>query len=398
MALTTGKKSGDGKMAKKSKLVRIEHSMRYCIVFLISAFFISMFPMTKLARAQTCGYDYVLREGDSLADIAANVYGSSSQWTLIFYANQDRLGSNTSLLQPGVSIRVPCLGEQSPANAALPVPPAASSPSPLTEEMELSPSFKQFELLTADGFAPFSDRALSHGGMVTQIVTSAMDLIKERSNGNFNYNVSWVNDWTAHLNPLLVTKAFDAGFPWTKPDCSHVSELSQDARYRCQRFFFSDPVFEVLTILFVRSNSPITFAKDDDILGKSVCQAANQTTYEFDKGGRNWAKNKKIVVLRPATLEECFKLLASGSADAVAAPDLAGTATVSALRLGDKVKSLPRPVAVVTLHVIVPKTHPQASLILYYLNTTIAKLHENGDYDRITDSHLSQFWAAAEKK
>ena len=109
-------------------------------------------------------------------------------------------------------------------------------------------------------------------------------------------------------------------------------------------------------------------------------------------------KNKKIVVLRPATLDECFKLLANGSADAVAAPDLAGMAAVSALSLGDKVKSLPRPVAVVTLHVIVPKTHPQASLILYYLNTSLAKLHENGDYDRITDSHLSQFWAAAEKK
>ena len=75
--------------------------------------------------------------------------------------------------------------------------------------------------------------------MTTHIISAAMDLIKEQSAGAFSYNISWVNDWAAHLNPLLVTRAFDVGFPWLKPDCSNVSELAPDVKYRCQKFFFS---------------------------------------------------------------------------------------------------------------------------------------------------------------
>ena len=44
--------------------------------------------------AQTCGTDYTIREGETLAQIAARVYGNPAQWTIIFYANQDRLGTN----------------------------------------------------------------------------------------------------------------------------------------------------------------------------------------------------------------------------------------------------------------------------------------------------------------
>src|SRR5262249_49652694 len=45
------------------------------------------------SRAQTCGTDYTIREGETLAQIAARVYGNPAQWTIIFYANQDRLGT-----------------------------------------------------------------------------------------------------------------------------------------------------------------------------------------------------------------------------------------------------------------------------------------------------------------
>jgi polar amino acid transport system substrate-binding protein len=354
------------------------------------------------AEAQTCGTDYTVKEGESLADVAARVYGNSSQWTLIFYANQDRMGANASLLVPGLSIRIPCLGGQQSVTPA----PAAVSPSPQTPavgaagsgEMELSSVVKRIEFLTADGSTPFTDRSLPSGGMITQIVTTAMDLIKEQSQGTFAYNVSWVNDWAAHLNPLLITRAFDAGFPWLKPDCSKPAELSQDAKYRCQKFFFSDPLYEVFTVLFVKSNSPITFAKDDEIIGKTLCQPIGSSTYDLDKGGRNWAKDNKVLLLRPQTIEECFRLLDNSSVNAVVASDLTGKAVTASLGLGDKVKALPRPVGIGTLHLIVPKTHPHASTVLYYINTSIAKLRESGEYDKIVDSHLSRFWVSNDRR
>jgi len=372
-----------------------------CLRWLIIAMALPL-GFSGQAAAQSCGTDYTVKEGESLADIAGRVYGSSSQWTLIFYANQDRLGANASMLVPGLSIRIPCLGGQQSATPA----PAAAPPSSQSQaasaagqdQMELSSVVKRIEFLTADGSPPFTDRSLPNGGMITQIVTTAMDLVKEQSQGSFAYNVSWVNDWAAHLNPLLITRAFDAGFPWLKPDCSHPADLSQDAKYRCQKFFFSDPLYEVFTVLFVKADSPITFAKDDEIIGKTLCQPVGASTYDLDKGGRNWVKENKVTLLRPQSVEECFRLLDSGSVNAVVTADLTGKAVTAALGLGDKVKALKRPVGIGTLHVIVPKTHPHASTVLYYVNTSISKLRESGEYDKIVDSHLSRFWVTNDRK
>ena len=350
-------------------------------------------------RAQTCGADYAVKEGESLADIATRVYGTASQWTLIFYANQDRMGANASLLVPGLSVRIPCLpGQQPVAAPVVQTPPPAVADVTPSDAIELSAVVRRIEFLTADGLTPFTDRSLPNGGIITHIISAAMDLIKDQSGGTFSYNVSWVNDWAAHLNPLLITRAFDAGFPWIKPDCNHPADLSQDAKYRCQKFFFSDPLFEVFTVLFVKSNSPITFAKDDEVIGKTLCQPAGFSTYELDKGGRNWVKENKVVLMRPQTIEECFRLLDGGSVNAVVTSDLTGKAVASALGIGDRVKPLSRPLAIGTYHMIVPKTHPHASTLLYYINTAVAKLRESGEYDRIVDSHLSNFWTAQERK
>ncbi len=375
-------------------------------LFAIAVISIALGGQGRMANAQTCGADYTVKQGESLADIATRVYGSSSQWTLIFYANQDRMGANASLLVPGLNIRVPCVAGQSPATPASPATPTAAAPAQTPApapaatggDIELSSVVKRIEFLTADGYSPFTDRSLPNGGMMTHIVGASMDLIKEQSAGSFTYSVSWVNDWAAHLNPLLITRAFDAGFPWVKPDCSRLAELSPDAKYRCQRFFFSDPLYEVFTVLFVKSNSPLTFAKDEEIIGKTLCQSAGSSTYELDKGGRNWVKDNKITLLRPQTVEECFRLLDTGSVSAVVTADLTGKSVTTALGLSDRVKALPRPVAIGTIHVIVPKTHPHASTVLYYINSAITKLRESGEYDTLVDSHLSRFWNAQDRK
>src|SRR5260370_39990138 len=70
--------------------------------------------LSHMAAAQTCGTEYKIKEGETLAQIAARVYGNPTQWTVIFYANQDRLGTNASLLVPGLAIALPCIGGAPP--------------------------------------------------------------------------------------------------------------------------------------------------------------------------------------------------------------------------------------------------------------------------------------------
>src|SRR5215470_12726360 len=107
-------------------MARLGDCMRWLIVAVALA--LGFTGQAGRASAQSCGTDYAVKEGESLADIASRVYGNSSQWTLIFYANQDRMGANASLLVPGLSIRIPCLGGQQPVTPA----PAAVSPSSQT--------------------------------------------------------------------------------------------------------------------------------------------------------------------------------------------------------------------------------------------------------------------------
>jgi polar amino acid transport system substrate-binding protein len=346
------------------------------------------------AVAQTCGSDYTIREGETLAQIAARVYGNPSQWTIIYYANQDRLGANVSLLVPGLALRLPCIGgaQQPPLPSFATTP--AQTPAATETAFFISSMLRRVEFLTADGFAPYTGRMLEGGGMLTHVVSSSMGLIKEEAKGRFDYGISWVNDWAAHLNPLLLTRAFDVGFPWARPDCDGGGNLDQSSQFRCQRFFFSEPVYEVITNLFVRNDSRIKSLRNEEIAGAALCRPAGQPVSELDQMGRNWVRDGKITLMRPPTVDECFRLLDDGTVDGVVEAELVGRASAASLKLTDKVRIIEQPVALTTYHVLVSKSHPHARTILYYMNTSLQKLRESGEYDRIVERHLSRFWEA----
>jgi polar amino acid transport system substrate-binding protein len=349
---------------------------------------------TTRSSAQTCGADYTLKPGDTLASIARTVYGNASQWNIIYYANQDRLGDNATLAVPGLSLKIPCLaGAERPAAAApVETSPAGASPTAETAPFQLSSMLKRIEFLTAEGYPPFTGRDLPQGGMLIDILQEAMNLIKEQSKGSFDYQVSWVNDWSAHLNPLLITRAFDAGIPWSKPDCAHPEALDKAGQYMCQKFFFSDPLYESVTVLFVRNDGSFNFERDEQITGKTLCRTKGWSTYDLDKGGRNWVKDGKVTLLQPQRAEDCFRLLDEGTVDAVVIAELTGLAVAQAMGISDRIHAASRPVSIETMHVIIAKTHSSARTVLYYINNSLARLKERGAYDAITARHLEQFW------
>jgi len=346
--------------------------------------------IASLAVAQTCGQDYTIQDGDSLAKIAAKVYGKSSQWTIIFYANQDRVGTGQSLIVPGLAIRIPCVDGSQPAlpEAATTEAqaPAAPSAPPVSTEI------KRIQFLTATDYAPFTDSALPNGGMLTDVVNAAMTEFKKKTHADLDTSVTWVNDWAAHLNPLLITRAFDMGFPWAKPHCEIFDELDTNGKYRCQKFFFSDPLFEEQTLVFLKKDSTLKMASDDELVGKKLCRPTGYLTFDLDENGRNWVKDKKVTLIRPATVEECFHLLIDGSVDALPINEMTGRSAMLRLDFADKVRIADRPLGFITLHVIIAKTHPSARIMLTYFNTALAELKASGAYDQIVEKHLQQFW------
>lgn len=358
-------------------------------VWILVALCTFMFSATN-GQAQTCGNDYQIKEGDSLSQIARRAYGNGSQWTMIYYANQDRLGTNATFITPGIKIRIPCIGGEE--RKSLPRDAVTQATSKTKNSFVLSRLVQRIEFLTADGYEPFTGRALPNGGLVTDLLGRSMALIKKQSGGRFDYKVSWVNDWAAHLDPLLVNRAFDAGFPWSNPKCDQFETLDKETQFRCRNFFYSDPVFELFTVLVTKKDSDLVFDNDDDILGKTLCQPYGYSTTALDKDGRNWLKDGKIVLMRPQTPEDCFHLLEQGVIDAVVTSDLTGRAILSGLGMTDRVKIIDRPVSIGTLSVIIPKTHPQARTLLYYVNSGLKKLRDDGEFDKIVSTHLTRFW------
>ena len=64
------------------------------------------------------------------------------------------------------------------------------------------------KLLTAGDYAPFTHKDSPNGGLITEIVDAAMT----SASGKGGYDIHRVNDWAAHLDPLLSQSMLDMGF------------------------------------------------------------------------------------------------------------------------------------------------------------------------------------------
>ncbi len=59
-----------------------------------------------------CGAPYIVKLGDNLTKLAREAYGSGRAWYVIYNANQQVIGNNASLIQPGQAFKIPCLNLQ----------------------------------------------------------------------------------------------------------------------------------------------------------------------------------------------------------------------------------------------------------------------------------------------
>lgn len=240
-------------------------------------------------------------------------------------------------------------------------------------------------LLTAGDFAPFTHEEMENGGMFTNLATATL------SEANVTHELIWVNEWSEHLDPLLTDKTYDMGFPWYRPDCESTPD-----NWRCKNFFFSDPVFEVLILLYSRSNDPVRFNRDSDIEGLTLCRPSGYFTFDLDQNGRNWLRDGKITLVRPQAVRVCFEKLLAGEVDAVAINEFTARQAIAEMNVGQRVVAADRALSLPTVHVLMHKTHPRARVVMYQFNTALEAIRDSGLYDEIVSRHLVRYWAEVE--
>lgn len=342
-----------------------------------------------LATAETCGGTYEVRPGDSLSGIADRFYRDSGKWTAIQSANADLIGQDLNNIKVGMRLRLRCidglprgLPEGQPMAAAQ---PSARAAAPAHVAPVNAATRRKINVLTGSDFAPFTDKSLPEGGMLAAVVQAAMEAAAPEQ----GFAIHWVDDWAAHQDPLLSNGLLDIGFPWSMPACDAEPET-----YRCANLDFSDSMFEVLLLLFVDADRPLSFHKDADLAGARLCRPSGYSVYIFDQNGRNWLKNGMITLQRAGSPSECFRLLMEGEVDGVVLNEFLGRRKIKELDLGGRVRVADgQPISVDGNHMVAHKSHPQGRAFLKVFEDGLAKIKANGTYQRIVDAHMTRVWA-----
>jgi len=333
--------------------------------------------------AQTCGGNYTVKSGDSLSFIADRLYKDASKWTLVFSTNTATI-SDANSVRIGQKLRIPCINGL-PTGLEGGTVQTASVDNTASTPVDTVVDPRKISFVTSGMFPPFTGPDLPNRGLAVDIVQRAM----EAANPEQGFGIYMVNDWDAHFDPLLSNALVDMSFPWFKPNCE-----AQPEHYRCVNLNFSNPFFEVLTLMFVNKANPISMEKPSDVHGKTICRPAGHATFFFDANGRNWVKDNHIKLERPNGYEQCLDMLVNGDVDGVAINEFAGRTMIVDLGLRDKVgTAVGEPLSIDAHHVVVDKSHPNGEALIEEFNKGLKELVDSGEFNQIIDKQMSAIWA-----
>ncbi|PYG28268.1 transporter substrate-binding domain-containing protein [Pelagimonas varians] len=346
---------------------------------------------------ETCGGVYKVRSGDSLSLIADYLYKDVSQWTVIYRNNISKISSPDSI-RVGHEYRIPCIdGMPLGLEGGTPLDSvklaAVTGTTPVTtdkpEDRQRAAQRRsqdiELKLLAGDDFRPFTNRLQLNSGLITDLVNRVVVASDDLGKHKFY----WVNDRSVHLDPMLSEGMVDLAFPWRKPDC----DVAGNTRL-CTDFVYSEPMFEMLVVLFTKKGSGVTYRSEADLDGMRVCAPLGHQAAGRNGQGADFLTRVGARLQMPQTAEDCFSRLIAGTTDAVAMNEFTGRIVSKDMGVSSQVElQLSRPLAIEGLHAVAHKSNPQANQIISSFNRSLGEMRESGQYLSVIDKHMSSIWA-----
>lgn len=340
---------------------------------------LSLTSFASVAQAQECGVPYTVKSGDSLSQIASDVYGSAGDFQIIYSANSATIGPNPGIIAVGMKLDIPCANEVMAASTAN---EDAIRQSETTESLP-APTVDMIRIAAGGNWAPFLSEEQAQGGMLTEIVNVAL----ANAEGNPEYRIDFINDWGAHLTPLVSDHRYDFSLAWFQPNCAIVDRLSDDSKFRCNNLMWSEALFEQILGYYTRvgEEAPKTYS---DILGKTVCRPAGYSTFMLEEHD---LVEPNVTMVRADSPQECFIGLADGRYDVVALAVDTSDGVINSEGLADQVVYNEPLSQVLTVHAVISNTNPNAKLYLDTLDKSLLKMKADGQWFNIVRRHLSEF-------
>jgi Bacterial extracellular solute-binding proteins, family 3 len=353
------------------------------------------------ALAQEACSTYIVAPGDNLRYIARNAYGDADLYRVIYDANVAAIGETVDLIEIGVELAIPCdpraaATETAPAATETAVEDASVAAATATQDATVTsvsapaepapaePVVKPISFVTGNGYAPFADETLPGGGMFTQLVEMAVF----RADPAIAYNLTYINDWQAHIDALLPSGAYDLSFPWIRPNCESAGTLSPGDQSRCDDFVFSGPLYEIVDGFFAMRESGLAAAsKYSDFEGKRICRPEGHTTGVLEAAGLSVPI---ITLVRPTEVTDCFRALVAGEIDLVSIDAEVGDSAIAKLGIAGEVEQNPQLVSLLSLHVIAHKSNARAIDMIGKLDAGVIEMYQSGEWYDIVSSALTQ--------
>jgi polar amino acid transport system substrate-binding protein len=337
-----------------------------------------------------CGSEYTVEPGDTLYDIAKWAYGDPLMYREIYDANGDLLRDERTI-DIGDKILIPCLDDadarsrpdaEAPELAAEVEKLLAAPVGSIADNKAISqPTGERIRFLTGSDFTPFTDKNLIVGGIITDLVTRTMSAAAPEQ----DFRISFINDWSAHLDVLLRDGTYDVSFPWYKPDCSAVDQLSEALLARCDDFEFSAPFYEITVGFYTRAGDPLAgVVSHDGLSSKRMCRPKGHFMFDLDQHN---LKTPNVSVETPSTVTECFTRLMQGQVDVVSLIKSGADGELRRLGISDRVAEIKGLASRQTLHALVLKTNPNGRAYLNMLDQGLASLMASGEWFTVVAFH-----------
>jgi len=363
----------DGRCRIKGKEMYKSSTGLAAIVAAASGF---MMIGAEQAQAQEQCTTYTVARGDTLSGIAsaADVSGG---FQFLFNANTDVL-NNPNRLEVGQVLKIPCADGSLPSGAAR-VVAASTAPAPATSEPT-----RPLRIATASGYAPFTDEGLPGGGMITRMVDRSMNL----GNPDQEFSMIFINDWGSHLETLLPSGAIDMVFPWFKPNCDRVENLSPSSAFRCTDFNHSEPFYEVFVDFYTLNGSEYASADSyNDLQGARLCRP--EAWFTFDLEAENLTP-PNVEYRTTVAQNGCWQLLVDGEVDVVTYDALPAEEDAREAGLTDQITTLEALKSTVTTHIFVSKDNKFANDALPIINAGLEELRLSGEWFTIVRESIQE--------
>lgn len=231
----------------------------------------------------------------------------------------------------------------------------------------VSAAAEPLRLVSGPDYVPYADPQLPSGGLTTALVLAAL------AAEDIPAEAPQFEPWKRGYQDVLAGQ-FDATFPYLRSPQREADML------------YSDPIYDILSVALFRAGSGHDYAGPASLKGLSLCLpigygAAPPIAALIAAGA--------VHVEQPTTPDLCLMELAEGRVDVfISAADLIEQRVVALFGASSPFARARMSVDRQSLHLIAPRTNPDAADLIRRFNAGLAALHKSGRYDEIVRQQL----------